>query len=233
MTTKHTPTEHEVLTNHSAAKLADSLDWAEKRGQRFGYVAHYEGHTLEVLSDDDGWDWAKDWDRACTVLFFGGSRHTGEPWPAGYKGPVLVRDKAESEDEFWETVAEDVDEKRDLVEYDKLGAKAGIACFASRSLSQYQDGFAYLTKEAVHKEWGKGPQAYKKARRYLEAVLKELGQIADGDVWGYQVEGEGVDESCWGFVGLAYAKEEACSVLLHRLKREKEEAAKIKACMAL
>lgn len=56
------------------------------------------------------------------------------------------------------------------------------------------------------------------ARTYLEARIAELNQYLEGDVYGYVIEaketGEGMD-SCWGFYGQDYAKEEALSAAQH------------------
>ena len=78
-------------------------------------------------------------------------------------------------------------------------------------------GAVFLDK----KEWKtKSQKAWKRAR----ALVKEWNQFLCGDVWGYcidehqtdDLESEVIDksvESCWGFYGSEYAKEEGLSML--------------------
>lgn len=76
----------------------------------------------------------------------------------------------------------------------------------------YANGIAFLTRDTIREEWGKGPAAYAKARAYLTAEVEEYAAWIAGRVYGYIVEdenGETVD-SCWGFIGEEeYAAEEA------------------------
>ena len=57
--------------------------------------------------------------------------------------------------------------------------------------------------------------------------MEEYGKYVDGDCWGYVIqdeEGEDVD-SCWGFIGLEYAEEEANRAAEYeRDKRERQSA---------
>ena len=69
------------------------------------------------------------------------------------------------------------------------------------------DGFvlfpvADLTKEGIDRE---------QATRNLEGEIEEYAAWATGDCYGYVIEDENGDEldSCWGFYGMEYAKEEA------------------------
>lgn len=79
------------------------------------------------------------------------------------------------------------------------------------------DGFFYLSAKTIREEWGtkwqkygnKGPKLhpYKFAEKYTAAVLSEIRDWYEGDVYGYVVsriddEGEKQEvESCWGFIG--------------------------------
>lgn len=74
-----------------------------------------------------------------------------------------------------------------------------------------QVGWIYCTKKKAREEWGKRKDYLEKARKCLEAEVAEYDQYLTGDVWGYVIEtpdGEQVD-SCWGFFGSEYCKEEA------------------------
>jgi hypothetical protein len=80
-----------------------------------------------------------------------------------------------------------------------------------------QSGFVYCTKEAAIKEFGKKILTARVKRNVLRCLANEVegySQYLEGDVYGVIVERledeEWVDkESCWGFYGLEYAREEA------------------------
>lgn len=58
------------------------------------------------------------------------------------------------------------------------------------------------------------------AERDLVGQIEQLDQWLQGDVWGYVIEdedGEHID-SCWGFYGIDYAKQEAAAALAAALE---------------
>jgi hypothetical protein len=61
-----------------------------------------------------------------------------------------------------------------------------------------QVGWHYITKKTLQDEWG-GDEAL--AERYMRATLEEYDQYLRGNCWGFNIEGPGVDDSCWGFIG--------------------------------
>lgn len=76
-----------------------------------------------------------------------------------------------------------------------------------------QVGYIYLTRGDMMREWG-----YKRltaARRtklesYLKGEVETYDQYLTGDVYGYVVVGGPNDgDSCWGYFGLKYAREQA------------------------
>ena len=91
----------------------------------------------------------------------------------------------------------------------------------------------YMSPETIKKEWGKGPAAYRKARKYMELEIDEYISYLNGDVFGVEVgtyhidytdpecddDGviydEGPGESVWGIVGQSWAAEEMDSMLQH------------------
>ena len=95
-----------------------------------------------------------------------------------------------------------------------------------------QVGFVFVAK----KEW----RLSKKAKQGAKSKIDEWNQYLSGDVWGYVVElpaaidvvtySGGPDgphkhvhrtseESCWGFYGLEYCKEEARGIAEHYSKK--------------
>ena len=79
-----------------------------------------------------------------------------------------------------------------------------------------QVGWIYIDRaKAIEEFGGKSKRFTKKVRKQAEdclrAEVEEYDQYLRGDVYGYQIEnsdGDDVD-SCWGFYGLDYARQEA------------------------
>ena len=84
-----------------------------------------------------------------------------------------------------------------------------------------QSGFIYVDR-ATALEWQGGKILTAKRRaatlRSLEGVLSAYGDWINGDCYGFIIEraGEHVD-SCWGFIGYKYAKEEGRDALAARI----------------
>jgi hypothetical protein len=101
-----------------------------------------------------------------------------------------------------------------------------------------QVGFIYCTMKKAREEWSGekthehykvlgDPDAVRKcAEKYLTGEVEEYDQYLTGDVYGYVVEdgdGENV-ESCWGFYGFDYCKQEGLAVGTVCEKRARESA---------
>ncbi len=77
-------------------------------------------------------------------------------------------------------------------------------------------GLIVCTRETMIEEWGKKratKAVREKARKYMAGEVETYSQWANGDVYGYVVEdkeGNHLD-SCWGFYGIDYCREEALS----------------------
>ena len=75
-----------------------------------------------------------------------------------------------------------------------------------------QVGFIYCTQEDIDREWDGDSD---KAKEYLIGEVKTYDQYLTGDVYGFTItnpkNNEEID-SCWGFYGAEYAKEEANAV---------------------
>jgi hypothetical protein len=81
-----------------------------------------------------------------------------------------------------------------------------------------RSGWVYVSRADALKEVG-GTKLSKKKRETIERILRSevatFAQYLEGDVYGIVItdpDGE-VVESCWGFYGFDYAKEEAASML--------------------
>ena len=83
-----------------------------------------------------------------------------------------------------------------------------------------QVGIIYMTREQILKQFGGKLLTKKKreqARDLMQAEVEEYDQYLTGDVYGYVVTdplGNDVD-SCWGFYGLSWARQEAAAALEH------------------
>jgi len=88
-------------------------------------------------------------------------------------------------------------------------------------------GLIYVTKETLMVEYSMSEtddltEIKEKAKECLVAEINEYDQYLQGDVWGYVIEdgGEEID-SCWGFFGYEYAKQEGKSILnFHEKQKE-------------
>lgn len=83
-----------------------------------------------------------------------------------------------------------------------------------------QVGWIYALPATIRKEHGT-PRITKEVRAHVATVLQseveEYGRWLDGDCYGYTVEdanGEELD-SCWGFIGYAYAEQAAKEAAIH------------------
>lgn len=113
--------------------------------------------------------------------------------------------------------------------------EAGEEAHAVEAYEFCEDAVLYYTKAQRIKEFGKGPQACKKARACLKAEAKTWAQWVNNEVYGYIVEtleGEHVD-SCWGFYGYEYAKKEALEAFERAVKGAKQAEQMEKTAFAL
>lgn len=115
---------------------------------------------------------------------------------------------------------------------------AGSSPFDPGGWDSGQVGFIYITPEKARKEYGwkhitKG--RVKKLVEYLTGEVKEFDQYLTGDVYGYTITDEdgNVMDSCWGFFGHEYAKQEMASQLDASIAYEREQVQKIEWMMAL
>ena len=93
--------------------------------------------------------------------------------------------------------------------------EAFYAMYPDKEWDAGQAGFIYAEEATVLKEYGVESiteEMLEKLREVLEGEVAVYDQYLMGDVWGYVIEGEEGDDpgdSCWGFFGLEYCKEEA------------------------
>lgn len=104
--------------------------------------------------------------------------------------------------------------------YDHSGITMRCSPFSCPWDSGYV-GFIYVSMDQARKEWtGTDDEIREAATQYLIGEVETYDQYLTGDVWGYTIEQVTLDEdgdeidrewvdSCWGFYGYDYCKEEA------------------------
>ena len=141
-------------------------------------------------------------------------------------------------DEFnsWDEIEEYLVKEREAVIvlplylYDHSGISISTRSFVGRAQHAEWDsgqvGFIYTTKEQIKTLMGwkmLTKSRLAQIEKYLVGEIETYNQYLMGDVYGYSIEIDGEHkESCWGFFGLEYVKEEAMSVAEHIFKQELE-----------
>jgi hypothetical protein len=158
--------------------------------------------------------------------------------------PVCDKCGGELEASYYEWVHTD-EEQDDKCEYSNGEAQPDLSGFVILPLYLYdhsgltmstsafscpwdsgQVGVIYMDLAKIVEHWGEVEDPIKTATDCLVSEVKEYDQYLTGDVYGYIIEDEdGEDlDSCWGFYGFDYAKQEALDAAKHHV----EEAAKAK-----
>lgn len=74
-----------------------------------------------------------------------------------------------------------------------------------------QVGFIYATPDMIRKEYGEfNAETVARATKVLRQEVETFDQFLSGDVWGFIVEDDNGNhlDSCWGFYGHDYAKQQ-------------------------
>jgi hypothetical protein len=166
--------------------------------------------TFEVLQDDSPMNPRDEFDHLST--FYGSSSH----WLIGGKNDVNKRyswDLSLTIDEFKR-------EKAIIVEFESNAGTCYAVVERSQLKAEYLD-HGYSMRKALY--W---------ARHCAQSEINEWLAYANGEVYGYIVkdnDGEHLD-SCWGFYGYEFCKEEAKSQaewheneITTRLQQEEDE----------
>lgn len=194
------------------------------------YIAHKEeseGLTLEVVPDQDPSN-PRENDNAGVFVCWHSRYDLGDSPDTIEKEIGLFKPSPDDFREWMKTPAACGALILPLYLYDHGGItiKAGGISTGGNPFScpwdSGQVGYAFISRATMLKEWGKGSRLSSKARAaakdYLLASVEEYADYLEGNVYGFRVkdeEGEVLD-SCWGFIGLKYAKEEGAA----SLKRE-------------
>lgn len=160
-------------------------------------IAHemeYKGYALKFYYDDNA-EAPREWDNLGTMYCEHRRCTLGDK---GAENPFVQDDETGK----WK-LRDDVAVALPLILLDHSGLAMRTTAFQEDSggWDSGQVGVIYVTKEKVKEEYGNGPDALEKARKYLEGEVKTYDDYLQGNVYGYVVEdGEGNEiASCWGF----------------------------------
>lgn len=118
----------------------------------------------------------------------------------------------------WDALRAAIEEREDaavilpLYLYDHSGITMNTTGFAC-PWDSGQVGFIFVSKKKVREEFGGRltKRALERARQALIQEVQTYDEFLTGQVYGFVIEDENGDEvdSCWGFYGLDYARQEA------------------------
>ena len=160
-----------------------------------------EHFTYRIEQDQFG-ESPRDWDNLGTMICWHGRMDLGDE--------TISQDNAEDVLNEW---LKEPSIFLPLYIYDHSGITMRTTPF-SCPWDSGQVGYIYVTLDKIRAEYGwKRITAKRRAliEKYLRQEVETYDQFLTGDVWGYIVEDEHGDvaDSCWGFFGYDYTKEEA------------------------
>lgn len=183
------------------------------------------GYRVDIYPDHDPVDSPRDWDNVGTMLCAHGRYELGDEQLAA--------------DDFsgWQSVVQHL--KRDraavivlpLYLYDHSGISISTGDFTD-PWDSGQVGYIYADRDAILEALGGKKITAAKLKRAEQILRNEVAtydQYLTGDVYGYTVtDPHGHDlDSCWGFYGMKYAKEEANAAVDYDLKHPEQRAARL------
>ena len=202
-----------------------------------------KGYTVEIHTDEDPPNPRKEWDNAGVMC----CEH--RRYDLGDGGMDLLFDALEADSRWDETelnlpddeempepedyqalldLAQEWAEKKDFVRYtilplylyDHSGITMNTTGF-SCPWDSGQVGIIFMTPQARCNE----RFTEEEAEKYLRGEVEAYDQYLTGDVYGFIVKDKDDEEldSCWGFFGLEYVKEEADRVVDYYVKENGEQ----------
>lgn len=193
----------------------------------------YKGYTIRIEHDDDPLNPRTEWDNLGTMVCFHrryvlGDKH--EYRAENYGG--------------WDELRKELEKEEDaaiilplfLMDHSGITMSCSSSRFAmcdSAGWDWGQVGFIFVSKEKLRKEYVKKRLSQKTLELVENVLLQEVetyDQYLTGDVWGFIIGNDDDDhiESCWGFFGHDYCKQEAESIVDYMVKENEEKAAERK-----
>ena len=165
-------------------------------------IVKYRGFNINIYPDDMDFDPREEYDNVGHMVCFHSRYNLGDKHE--FNSPDDFREFAE---------AENFPVLFSLYLYDHSGITMSVDPF-SCPWDSGQVGWIYCTQEQVEHEWDGDVE---KAKTYLIGEVKEYDHCLTGEIYGFNVEPVEAnkniecDDSCWGFIGWEYAREEMVS----------------------
>jgi hypothetical protein len=197
----------------------------------------YKGYTIRIEPDDDPLNPRTEWDNMGTMICFHKRYELG--------------DKHEySSDHYsgWDELRSAIEKEEDaaiilplfLMDHSGLSMSYSSSRFSMCDSAGWDwgcVGFIFVSRKKLREEYSKkriSKKTLELAEKVLMGEVETYDQYLTGDVWGYIIENDDDDhiESCWGFFGYDYCKEEAEGIVDHMVKNNEERAAELKRVQA-
>lgn len=169
----------------------------------------YRNHTIRVCYDEDPLNPRRDWDNFGTMVCFHGRYDLGDDKDSV---PSIDPSDFESFDEM-ETYLHEHEDAAVVLPL-SLYDHSGITMFVGEASGWDcgQVGFIFVTRKQILENYNRkrlSKKLLERVREHLKAEVETYDQYLRGEVYGYMVEGEDCDDSCWGFFDRDYMVEEA------------------------
>lgn len=98
---------------------------------------------------------------------------------------------------------------------------SGVSLSLRRDQYPFTDRWDVSTTGFVMVKYKKGKHD-KYYYKIAESIIEEWNTYLSGNVYGYEINGDNFDDSCWGFYGEKACLEEAKSIIDNHLKRKQK-----------
>jgi len=170
----------------------------------------YKGYEIKISQDECGEN-PREWDNVGTMVCF------HKRYDLGDKDHGVNKDDFNSWDEVEKHLRKELNAVivLPLYLYDhgslrmKVGSFQGLLPQGHAEFDSGVVGFIFVSAEKVRKEYSVkriSKKTMNRVAQYLTGEIKTYDEYLSGAVYGYQVESDGLDESCWGFYGNDYEK---------------------------
>jgi hypothetical protein len=195
-----------------------------------------DGFTGKIYYDSDPSNPREEWDNLCTMVCFHKRYNLGDK-KHGYSSSDYG-----SWEELYNHIMEEYGNKvviKSIFMYEHGGITISTGPF-SCGWDSGQIGFIFISHDKMNKEWASKPfeseeALIKQANDCIDAEIETYDQYLRGDVYGFEIEdpdGECVD-SCWGFHGIEYMKQEVNDILKFYVNKYIENEKECDAAMHL
>jgi hypothetical protein len=178
-------------------------------------VETYKGIKVEYWQDPDSGNPRKEWDNLGTLVIM------SRDWGLGYEGRINPRN-CDSIEELRKAIVEEQDPAVILpVYYGDNGSNP-----STLRVQDYRvNGYIYVTRKDAMKEYSVRritPKIKETIEKVLKGEIETLEQWINGEVYRYNIPE--LNDSCWGFYGYEYLKDEVHGIIDRHLQRQNESA---------